>query len=502
MSAQQDQDLYGVVAEFDTPKELVAAAEGVRDARFTRWDCFSPYPVPKIDRAMGTKMTILPWLVFGAGVTGCGGALLLQWWTNAYDWPWLTSGKPFFSLPANIPVTFEGTILFAAVGCFILMWALNRLPRFWHPNDVARRFEQVTNDGFFIGIEASDPVFDRRETVALLQKLGARSVELVHLDPDPAKKQIPRPIIAFVVVTAILSIIPFALVARAKERKSDKPHIHVVPDMDFQFKLKSQAGTDLFEDGRSTRPPIPGTVARGELRADDHFYRGIVHTRDGKDGDEKTVDAWATAFPPGFDINPETMKRGRQRYDIFCQPCHGAAGYGDGIIDKRAKETEGSTWSPPTSLHMAHIVTQPHGQIFNTISHGIRTMQGYAGQIAERDRWAIILYVRALQRSQMATAADAPTGALKAPEPAAPAPGAPGPAPAAPAGAPGPAAAPGAAAPGPAGSPAAPGPAAPPESTSPATPPVSPPPDPGAKVAPVDPGAAKAQPAEPPKPEK
>src|SRR5262245_49795438 len=102
-----DGELYGVLAEFPDSHDLIEGAKVVRDAGFDKWDCYSPFPVHGIDPAMGIKRTILPWVVFGGGLTGCAVGLALQWWTNAFDWPWLVSAKPFFSLPANIPITFE-----------------------------------------------------------------------------------------------------------------------------------------------------------------------------------------------------------------------------------------------------------------------------------------------------------------------------------------------------------------------------------------------------------
>ena len=139
----QDGPLYGVLAEFNDPHDLVEGAKVVRDAGFDKWDCYSPFPVHGIDPAMGIKATILPWVVFGGGVTGCAIGLAMQWWTNALDWPWLVSAKPFFSLPANIPITFETTILLSALTTFFAMWGLNRLPRYWHPFFRSERFHKL-----------------------------------------------------------------------------------------------------------------------------------------------------------------------------------------------------------------------------------------------------------------------------------------------------------------------------------------------------------------------
>jgi hypothetical protein len=125
--------LAGIVAEYPGPDELLAAARQVRLAGYRRWDTHSPFPVHGMERAMGMRPTILPWLVLGAGLTGLAVALVLQLWTNGVNYPINVSGKPFFALPANIPVAFELIVLFSALTAFGGTLALNNLPQFWHP---------------------------------------------------------------------------------------------------------------------------------------------------------------------------------------------------------------------------------------------------------------------------------------------------------------------------------------------------------------------------------
>ncbi len=401
LDAHEDGELYGLLAEFKTPGELIAAAEKIRDAGYTRWDCYSPFPVHGIDPAMGIKRTILPVIVLVVGISGLIGGLLLQWYTNAFDWPWIVSGKPFFSLPANIPITFETTILASVFASFFGMWGLNKLPQHWHPFFSKDRFRKASDDGFFVGIEAADGKFQRGKTQALLEELGATAVETCYVSTDPRRLSLPKPVVGFIIVSLAVALVPFALVAKARTSKSEQPRWHIFPDMDFQPKGTAQAKSDLFADGRVSRMPVAGTVARGHLKADDHFYRGI-------DGGQ-----WATSFPAGFEVSMEAVEEGRKQYGIFCQPCHGAVGQGDGMVHRRASQLGRNVrgWVQPTNLHQGTIVRQPHGQLFNTITHGIRTMPGYASQIPEADRWSIVLYVRALQRSQNANINDVPNDA-------------------------------------------------------------------------------------------
>ncbi|HWN67216.1 MAG TPA: quinol:electron acceptor oxidoreductase subunit ActD [Haliangium sp.] len=393
-----DSELFGLLAEFDTPGALIAAAEKVRDAGYTKWDCYSPFPVHGIDPAMGIRRTILPWVVFIIGLGGLGGGLLLQWWANAWEWPWIVSGKPYFSLPANIPITFETTVLASVFAAFFGMWGLNKLPQHWHPFFKKDRFRRVTDDKFFIGIEATDKVFQRGRAQALLEGAGAVAIETCYVSQDPARWTVPRPVMGFIIVSSVAALVPFAMVAKARATHTSEPRVHLLSDMDFQPRASAQNASDIFANGRASRMPPAGTVARGDLDADDHFYRGL------QDGE------WARAFPPDFDVSTRTMERGRQRFGIYCQPCHGAAGDGNGMVHKRTLSLGRNVrgWVQPSNLHQESIIRQPHGQIFNTITHGIRTMPAYAPQISTEDRWAIVLYLRALQRSQNASIDDLP----------------------------------------------------------------------------------------------
>ncbi|MET0413281.1 MAG: DUF3341 domain-containing protein, partial [Polyangiaceae bacterium] len=146
---------YGLLAEYSDPQELLAASRVVRDAGYTRWDTYTPFPVHGIDPAMNIRATRLPWIVFVAGLSGGIGALTLQWWTSTVDYPWLVSGKPLFSIPANIPITFELTVLAAALTCFFSMLLLNKLPQPSDPLDRVKRFARVTNDRFFVFVRAA-----------------------------------------------------------------------------------------------------------------------------------------------------------------------------------------------------------------------------------------------------------------------------------------------------------------------------------------------------------
>jgi hypothetical protein len=173
---------HAMLAEFEDVDTVLAAARSIRDAGFKHWDVHSPFPIHGIDAAMGIQPTRLPWIVLGGGLTGMVGGLLLAWWTNAVDYPFLISGKPIFSLPANIPVIFETTVLLAAFGAVFGMLLLNALPMLYNPLFKSRRFRRVTDDRFVIVIEAGDRRFDPHRTRELFESLGATHVETVEED--------------------------------------------------------------------------------------------------------------------------------------------------------------------------------------------------------------------------------------------------------------------------------------------------------------------------------
>ncbi len=384
----------GVLAEFDRPEPLLAAAARLRDAGFTRWDVHSPYALHGIDRAMGIRPTRLPWLALGGGICGGLGALLMQWWMNAVDYPLNISGKPLFSLPANIPIAFELIVLLSAFGAFAAVLVLNLLPQFWHWAFAGGAFRRATSDGFFISIEAADPKFDPAEMPKLLASLGALTVEVCH--ESAAGRRLPSALCWGITIAVLLSLLPPLLIARYRAVPKLKPRIHPILDMDQQPKYLPQAASPLFADGRAMRPPVPGAIAQGRLEADDHFYRGRVGNQ------------WATTFP--MPVSMAMMERGRERFNIFCAVCHGLLGDGgtSSVTSARAIRREDKGWVPPLSLHVPSVRGQAAGEIFNTIANGIRTMPGYASQIPEADRWAIILYVRASSEARSATIQDVP----------------------------------------------------------------------------------------------
>ncbi len=446
---------FGWVAEYADDNTLLAAARKVRDSGYSRTDAFTPFPVHGIDEALGIKATVLPWFTLCAGATGTCIALTMQWWMNAYDYPYIISGKPFASWPAFIPVAFELTILFAAYTTVFAMLGLNGLPKFSNPMFTNPKFDRATDDRFFLWVDSRDKYFNTEKVKSLLDSTGPISVDEVR--EDQTSSEIPKAIFSVLFLLIMASLIPGAIVLRMRAARSDQPRWQVFFDMDFQPKKKPQQSTTLFADRRVQRQPVAGTIARGELDLSDPYYLGYDPDKtaamqtaeatrmvafkvqepaaqdskpaaeDSKPAEEpKPVaqdaksDAPVTAPPAATEPNyawlteapleatEELFALGKKKFETNCAVCHGFGGYGDGLASQRALNLAQGYWLQPTSMHEDRIQKQTVGKIYYTVTNGKGKMAGYASSLTPRERWAVVLYVRALQRSQNATIDDVP----------------------------------------------------------------------------------------------
>jgi Protein of unknown function (DUF3341) len=161
--------LHGLMAEFDNPTALVEAATKARLAGYRQMDAYSPIPIHELDEALGLQKTRLPLLVLLGGIAGAIGGFGLASWASAVAYPMNVGGRPLISWPQFIPVTFETTVLGAALTAFFGMWALNRLPQPYHPVFNVDAFTRASTDRFFLVIETADPRFDRTATWTFLE---------------------------------------------------------------------------------------------------------------------------------------------------------------------------------------------------------------------------------------------------------------------------------------------------------------------------------------------
>ena len=196
-----------------------------------------------------------------------------------------------------------------------------------------------------------------------------------------------------------ISYIPYSIVglmlilAGCRGGLKENPPIHINPNMDAMERFEAQEANPFFEDGRAMRPPVPGTVARGLLREDVEFHTG-----------RRSDGSYVDILPMQYTV--ALAQRGLDRYNIYCAVCHGEAGDGQGIV------MSGGYGFPPIGFHNDRLRTIEDGYLYEVIVQGVRTMPGYAQQIPVADRWAIVAYVRALQRSQHADARDVPADLL------------------------------------------------------------------------------------------
>jgi len=368
--------LYGLTALFTKPDDIINAAEKVAAEGYTKWDVNTPYPVHGMDGAMKLKPSKLGFITLFFGLSGTASALLLMWFTLSVDFPMVIGGKPFFALPAFIPVTFELTVLLATVSTAVAMFVVFfNLPSNYHPLNATAYMSKVSLDHFGIVVEASDPKFDEVKVTALLKSLNPESVDAVY-----EKELIRYPILEPKFIAFLVSV---ALVVSLGTYLTLNKLMFIVPFnwMMNQDKIIPQSRSELFEDERGMRTPVEGTVARGFIP---YLYKGI----------EEPVKYLSNPLLP----TEKNLALGKEKFLTFCSPCHG--NYGDG--DSRL---HGQFPNPP-SLHSARIRDFEDGRIYHVITNGKNVMPSYAAQVNREERWAIINYIRVLQKAKNATEED------------------------------------------------------------------------------------------------
>ena len=259
----KDKSVYGVVAEFQKPEDLVAAGRSIHHHHgYKKLDALTPFPIHGIDEAIGVPRSILGYIVFGCGLFGLMNAIFMVWYTNGYDYPLVIGGKPLFAWEFSIPPMFELTVLFSAFGAVFGMLALNGLPKFYHPvfastRNRARHGRPVSAGRGSIGSE----VRHRRDSQAAV-RFGS--------GPHGSGGQMK---------SALLTIAALLLAGCARQTSRQSP-VTFIPDMDYQGRYEPQGdrtfhgGKPIFSDARASLRPVEGTVARGSLTNDEPFqYR-------------------------------------------------------------------------------------------------------------------------------------------------------------------------------------------------------------------------------------
>lgn len=366
--------LYAITALFESAEAILHAAEATAREGYTRFDVNTPYPVHGMDKAMRLRPSRLGFFALAYGLLGAVSAVGFMTWVTLVDYPLVIGGKPFWSWPAFVPVAFEITVLLASVLTVVSMIVLYfKFPNTSHPLHDTEYMKRVSSDMFGLYIQADDPRFDEKRVREFLSRLGAAEIGTASFD-DPYEEERPRmfepKFIGILVLTAVLvSGITYVSLNKL---------LYMEPFnwMENQGKLKAQKPSALFKDGIGMRPPVEGTVARGFVP---YAYKG------------KPEEA-ATSLGNPLLPTRETLERGKTRFLTFCSPCHGNFGRGDSRL-------AGQFPNPPT-LHSDKVRNWPDGSIYHVITEGQNVMPSYAAQIGRDDRWAIVHYIRVLQRAE------------------------------------------------------------------------------------------------------
>lgn len=368
--------LFGISAIFKTPDEIIKAAKKTAEAGYKKFDTHSPYPVHGMERAMKLKPSKLGFITLVFGLTGAALALLLMYWTMSVDYPMIIGGKPFFALPAFIPVTFEVTVLLATLSTVIgMITFFFRFPENDHPLHDTEYMKKVSRDHFGLVIESSDKNFDESKVREFLKSLSPISIEEIYYPEKETYPVLEPKFVTFLIAVALVTsgVTYFAL--------NKLLYMQPFTWMMEQPKLNPQKPSNLFADGFGMRTPLQGTVARGFLP---YPYMGQTNP----------TEVLQNPFLP----TNENLKLGEQKYLTFCSPCHGNFGDGDSRL-------RGQFPNPP-SLHSTRAREFSDGMIYHIITNGQNIMPSYASQITREERWAIVNYIRVLQRAKNAKSSD------------------------------------------------------------------------------------------------
>ena len=375
-----DKHLFSITALFDTPDEVIHAAHETSQAGYARYDVNTPYPVHGMDKAMKLKPTRLGVFSLAFGILGAVSAVMFMSWVSLVDYPLIIGGKPFWSWPAFVPVAFEVTVLLVAVLTVVTMIVLFfKFPNNSHPLHDTPYMKRVSSDKFGVSIQADDPKFNERDVAAFLKKIGGKEIASVYFDAEelitPRRLFEPK-FLAILAATAL--IVSGATYVIFNQIMFMEPFSW----MSTQVKLKPQRPSELFKDGIGMQRPVAGTVARGFIP---YAFAG------------KPDLAGKNLVNP-LPMTKEVIERGKSKYLTYCSPCHGNFGAGDSRL-------RGQFPNPPT-LHSDKVRTWPDGNLYHVMTEGQNVMPSYAAQISRDDRWAVVNYIRVMQRAHNAKESD------------------------------------------------------------------------------------------------
>lgn len=375
-----EEKLFSYSALFDTPNKIINAAKKVAEKGYTKYDVNTPYPLHGMDAAMKLPASKLGFVTLFAGLGGAAFALLTMGWMMGIDYPINIGGKPFFPLPAFIPITFEITVLIgtlSTVGALLLFYF--KLPNNKHPLHDTNYMKNVSSDKYGIYIETIDPKFNIDEIKVLFTELGASTIEPIYFDNEEISY---RPSIADPKFLGFLLAVGIFVSISAYLHLNQLLYMVPFDWMAKQDKVIVQEKSDIFENGAGMQNPVQGTVARGFIP---------YQFKDRPDEAGKLL------------VNPlipdeKNIELGKTKYNTYCSPCHGYLGEGDSRLN-------GQFPNPP-SLHSEKLRTWTDGRIYHVIVEGQNVMPSYSSQLSRQERWAVVNYLRVLQRSLNAKETD------------------------------------------------------------------------------------------------
>jgi mono/diheme cytochrome c family protein len=368
--------LYAVGGLFNTPDEIINAARKVTDAGYNDFDVNTPYPVHGMDRAMKLKPSKLGFVTLAFGLSGAIFALLFMYLIMTYFYPVIIGGKPFFALPAFIPITFEVTVLLATLSTVIGMIAVFfNFPSTSHPLHDTDYLRNVSLDKYGVVILASDPKFNEAEVKSLLTGLGASVTENIYYPPEEEFHLFQPKFILFLLSVAIVTSLATYFTLN---------HVLFLPPFDFMYrqeKVDPQERSEYYTDNISMRTPVRGSVARGFIP---YPYMG----------QNEPAEVLTNPLP----ASNQVLELGRRKYDTYCSPCHGDFADGDSRL-------RGQFPNPPT-LHSDRSRQMSDGMFYHIMTNGQNIMPSYAPQVTREERWAIVHFIRVLQRAKNASPED------------------------------------------------------------------------------------------------
>ena len=372
-----DRKIHSVTALFDTADDIIRASKETVKAGYKKFDTNTPYPVHGIEKAMGIGTSKLGFVTLFFGLFGAAFGILFLSWIASVEYPLVIGGKPYFSWPAFVPVTFEITVLSAAISTVaVMLFVMFRFPHTSHALHDTGYMKSVSCDKFGLCITAIDPLFDEQKVKEFLSDIGGKNVETIY-EPKPEGLRVFEP-------KFIGGLIVIALITAGTTYFVLNQLLFWMPFnwMADQQKVKPQTYSTLFPDGFSMRVPVEGTVARNYIP---YEFKGMP---------DSLIKIQINPLP----FTKEIIERGKNKFETYCSPCHGYFGKGDSRLKDQFPK-------PPT-LISEKVRNWKDGNIYHVITNGQNVMPSYEKQVSRDDRWAIIHYIRVLQRSQNAKDTD------------------------------------------------------------------------------------------------